>query len=121
MGLAEEQIEEFRTQLYALKKEYESALKGNSEDVKSTDEGKGTSQHQADQGTDDFDKTISIELSSKEMGVLYQIERSLEKMEEGTYGVCDLSGEEIPLKRLKAIPYATMTVESQEKFEKGQI
>ena len=121
MALTLEEIEEFKLQLEALRKEYMNALKGNSEGVKAQEEGKGTSQHQADQATDDFDKTISIELSSKEMGILYQIERALEKIEEGTYGICDLSNEEIPIKRLRAIPYATMTVASQEKFEKGQI
>ena len=40
-------------------------------------------------------------------------------MEEGTYGVCDVTGEEIPVKRLEAVPYATMTVQAQEKYEKG--
>lgn len=121
MALSREEIEEFRLQLEALKKEYMSAIKGNSAEVKAQDEGKGSSQHQADHATDDFDKVISIEISSKEMGVLHQIERALEKIEEGTYGLCDLSEEEIPIKRLKAIPYATMTVQSQEKLEKGQI
>ncbi len=48
-----------------------------------------------------------------------KIERSLEKINDGTYGVCDITGEEIPLARLEAIPYATMTVKAQEKFEKG--
>ena len=33
--------------------------------------------------------------------------------------ICDISGEEIPVKRLEAVPYATMTVAAQEKFEKG--
>ncbi len=50
-----------------------------------------------------------------------KVELILEKIEEGTYGICDLSQEEIPLKRLDAIPYATMTVKTQEKFEKGLI
>ena len=40
-------------------------------------------------------------------------------MDEGTYGLDDITGEEIPIKRLEAIPYACMTVQSQEKFEKG--
>ena len=75
----------------------------------------------ADEGTDDFDQTISIEVSSKEQGIMRQIERALEKIESGTYGICDVSGDEIPLKRLEAVPYATMTVRAQEKFEKGML
>ena len=55
------------------------------------------------------------------MGLLRQIDRALEKIDEGTYGVCDLTGDEIPIKRLEAIPYATMTVTAQDQFEKGII
>lgn len=89
------------------------------EQVKRPDEATGYSQHQADQGTDDFDRTINLELTQAEMNVIRQIDRALEKVEDGSYGVCDITGEEIPLKRLEALPYAAMTVEAQDKFEKG--
>lgn len=94
-------------------------LEGTTRDVKRPDEATGYSQHQADQGTDDFDRTISLEITGKEYGMLRQIERALEKIDEKTYGLCDVSGEEIPIARLEAVPYATMTVKSQELFEKG--
>lgn len=94
-------------------------LEGTTRDVKRPDEATGYSQHQADQGTDDFDRTISLEITGKEYEMLRQIDRALEKISEETYGVCDVSGEEIPLARLEAVPYATMTVKSQEMFEKG--
>jgi DnaK suppressor protein len=118
MPLSSEQIQEFKRRLEQLKRQYSSAIKGTKEEV-IADTVSAHSQHQADQGTDDFDMQISIELSEKELKILYSIERALEKIDEGTYGICDVSGEEIPLKRLEAIPYATMTVSSQEKFEKG--
>lgn len=121
MPLAKNEIEKFRNRLLEMKRHLEASLKSVSDDVKTHDEAKGYSQHQADEGTDDFGKTISIEVSSKEQGIVRQIDRALEKIEEGTYGVCDVSGEEIPIRRLEAIPYATMTVASQEKFEKGLI
>ena len=60
-----------------------------------------------------------MEVTTKEYKLLRQIDRALEKIEEASYGICDVSGEEIPLARLMAIPYATMTVKAQEKFEKG--
>ena len=119
MPLSNQQIQDFKKKLEQLKRQYTTALKGSKEDMKISDTVAAHSQHQADQGTDDFDMVINIELSEKELKVLYSIERALEKIEEGTYGICDVSGEEIPLKRLEAIPYATMTVASQEKFEKG--
>lgn len=119
MALKKSEIEEFKKRLEELRAQLTQTLGKVSEDVKSKEEPKGYSQHQADEGTDDFDKTISIEISGKEQLILRRIERALEKIEEGTYGVCDVSGEEIPIKRLEAVPYATMTVQAQEKYEKG--
>ena len=119
MALNEQEIEKFKKKLLAMKQQLGSSLKSVSDDVKSSDKSKGYSQHQADEGTDDFGQRISIEVSTKEQGMIRQIDRALEKIEEGTYGICDLSGDPIPLKRLEAIPYATMTVVAQEKLEKG--
>ncbi len=119
MALKKEEIDRFKKKLEELRAELVLVIRDASEAVKTTDEGKGYSQHQADEGTDDFNRTISLQVSNKEFTVLRQIERALEKIDEGTYGVCDLTGEEIPMARLEAIPYATMTVKAQEKMEKG--
>jgi len=121
MPLKKTQIEHFKQRLLELRAEMTKMVKETTEDVRSEPEAKGYSQHQADEGTDDFDKTISLQLTNKELDILKQIDRSLEKIEEGTYGICDISKEEISIKRLEAIPYANMTVIAQEKFEKGEI
>jgi DnaK suppressor protein len=119
MPLKPQEIQKFKETLLELKNKITGAINGAKEEVKELDESKGYSQHQADEGTDDFGKTINMEVSNKEFLILRQIERALEKIDEGTYGICDLSKKEIPLARLQAIPYATMTVDSQEKLEKG--
>lgn len=119
MPLKKSQIEEFRKQLLALKNKLTHTLEGTTQEVKRPDEATGYSQHQADQGTDDFDRRVSLELTSNDYEILRQIDRALEKMDEDTYGICDISGDEIPIKRLEAVPYATMTVKAQEQFEKG--
>jgi DnaK suppressor protein len=49
---------------------------------------------------------------------LGEVERALQKVEEGTYGVCDDTGEEIPRGRLEAVPEAIRTVEAQQRFER---
>lgn len=113
------EIEKFKQRLIDLRNQMTHLVRDASETVKSADESKGYSQHQADEGTDDFDRTITLEVTNKEFNILRQIERALEKIDEGTYGICDITGEEIPIARLDAIPYATMTVKAQEKFEKG--
>ena len=117
MALKKREIEVFKKRLEELKIQMTQFVIEASEEVKSNEDKRGYSQHQADEGTDDFDRTININLSDQEMKVLKQIDRALEKIEEGTYGVCDMSGEDIPIKRLEAVPYATMTVKAQEELE----
>lgn len=119
MALKKAEVEKYKKRLEELRGQLTNTLKGSTAEVKTPDESTGYSQHQADQGTDDFDRTISLEVTSKEYSILRQIERALEKVEEGTYGQCDISGEEIPKARLDAVPYATMTVKAQDKLEKG--
>ncbi len=119
MALKKAEIAKYKKKLEELRDQMTNLIRDTSEDVKSADQTKGYSQHQADEGTDDFNRTITLEVTSKEFGILRQIERALEKIEEGTYGICDISGKEIPVARLDAIPYAVMVVEAQEKLEKG--
>ena len=121
MRLTKQQIEQFIKKLEELRDQITNQVRGANETVKVSEEGKGYSQHQADEGTDDFVRTVNLEVSDKEFKILRQIERALEKISENTYGICDLTEEDIPIARLEAIPYATMTVKAQEKFEKGLI
>ena len=121
MALKKPEVEKFKKRLLELRAQISRTFKGTAAEVKTPDEATGYSQHQADQGTDDFDRTINMELSEREYGMLRQIDRALEKIDDGTYGVCDISGEDIPIARLEAVPYATMTVKSQDKLEKGLI
>jgi DnaK suppressor protein len=119
MALSKADVARFKKRLEQMHNQMTHLIRDTSEDVKAADDNKGYSQHQADEGTDDFNRTITLEVTSKEFDVLRQIEHALDKITEGTYGICDISGEEIPLARLEAVPYAAMTVKSQEKFEKG--
>ena len=49
---------------------------------------------------------------------LASVERALQKIEEGTYGICDDTGEQIPRGRLEAVPEAIRTIEAQQRFER---
>ena len=62
----------------------------------------------------EMDATVEQQLESR----LDEIERALKKIEEGTYGVCEDTGEEIPKGRLEAVPEAVRTVEAQQRFER---
>ncbi len=73
--------------------------------------------HQADAGSDAYDRDFALNLLSQEQDALYEIDEALKRIEDGTYGICEASGEKIPEARLEAIPFARLTVECQEKLE----
>jgi DnaK suppressor protein len=74
--------------------------------------------HQADAGSDAYDRDFALSLLSQEQDALYEIDQALKRIEMGTYGVCEMSGKQIPRARLEAIPFARFTVECQSQLEK---
>ncbi len=74
--------------------------------------------HQADAGSDAYDRDFALSLLSQEQDALYEIDQALKRIELGTYGVCEMSGKHIPRARLDAIPFARFTVECQSQLEK---
>jgi RNA polymerase-binding transcription factor DksA len=74
--------------------------------------------HQADAGSDAYDRDFALSLLSQEQDALYEIDQALKRIELGTYGVCEMSGKAISHARLEAIPFARFTVECQSQLEK---
>ena len=74
--------------------------------------------HQADAGSDAYDRDFALSLLSQEQDALYEIDEALKRIELGTYGKCEMSGKPIPRARLEAIPFARFTVECQSRLEK---
>src|SRR2546423_15562363 len=74
--------------------------------------------HQADAGSDAYDRDFALSLLSQEQDALYEIDQALKRIELGTYGNCEMSGKPIPHARLEAIPFARFTVECQSQLEK---
>lgn len=75
--------------------------------------------HQADRGTDSFDREISLNLACGRQEELVLIREALRRLDEGTYGICDICGMPIGRARLKAKPYARMCVNCKAEAEKG--
>ena len=75
--------------------------------------------HMADIGSDNFEQEFTLSLMENEGVTLEQIESSLERIEEGTYGQCEECGVKIPKARLNAIPFATLCVRCAEQQENG--
>ncbi len=74
--------------------------------------------HQADAGSDAYDRDFALSLLSQEQDALYEIEEALKRIELGTYGVCEMSGKVIMRARLEALPFARYTVECQSEVER---
>jgi len=81
-------------------------------------EASAVGQHQADAGSDAYEKDFALSLLSAEQDALYEIEEALKRIDSGTYGVCEMSNKFIPHARLEAIPFARFTVECQQQLEK---
>jgi DnaK suppressor protein len=97
-------------------------LRGTTE-IAETDESNANreSNLQAREYEDDAQKLDTLEkegnLVARDVGRLAQVERALKKIEEGSYGVSDVSGHPIPKERLEAMPEATNTLSEQEADE----
>ena len=78
----------------------------------------GYSLHMADSGTDNFDRDFALSLLSSDQDAVYEIEEALKRIEKKTYGVCELTGKNIPRVRLEAIPWTRFTVDAQAQLEK---
>lgn len=76
--------------------------------------------HMADAGTDNFDREFALSMVSNEQELLNEINDALKRLENNTYGFCEMSGKPIPRARLDAIPWARYTVECQSELEKTQ-
>ena len=74
--------------------------------------------HQADAGSDAYDRDFALSLLSQEQDALYEIDEALKRIDLGTYGKCEMSGKPILRARLEAIPFARFTVECQSQLEK---
>lgn len=74
--------------------------------------------HQADAGSDAYDRDFALSLLSQEQDSLYEIDEALKRIDAGTYGVCEMSGKPIPHPRLEALPFTRYTVECQAELEK---
>jgi DnaK suppressor protein len=73
--------------------------------------------HMADIGTDNFEREFTLSLMESKDETLQRLEEALERIEDGTFGVCEGCGGRIPKKRLAAIPYATRCVKCASQLE----
>src|ERR1700761_2177738 len=74
----------------------------------------------ADRASSETDRSIELRARDRQRKLISKIEAALGRLDDGTYGYCEETGEPIALKRLEARPIATLSVEAQERHERRE-
>ena len=74
----------------------------------------------ADRASSETDRAIELRARDRQRKLISKIDAALHRIDEGTYGYCEETGEPISLKRLDARPIATLSIEAQERHERRE-
>jgi DnaK suppressor protein len=74
----------------------------------------------ADRASSETDRSIELRARDRQRKLISKIDEALARIEDGTYGYCEETGEPISLRRLEARPIATLSVEAQERHERRE-
>ena len=120
-GLSSAEIEEFKTILWEKRNEILGNVTSMEFETFRRDRGDLSSMptHMADIGTDSYEIDNILGLMNSERKILIEIDEALERIENGTYGICEINGEPIPKARLEAIPWARYCITCAGLIEKG--
>ncbi len=74
----------------------------------------------ADRASSETDRAIELRARDRQRKLIAKIDEALARIEDGTYGFCEETGEPISIKRLEARPIATLSIEAQERHERRE-
>jgi DnaK suppressor protein len=74
----------------------------------------------ADRASSETDRTIELRARDRQRKLIAKIDGALTRIDDGTYGYCEETGEPISIKRLEARPIATLSIEAQERHERRE-
>jgi DnaK suppressor protein len=74
----------------------------------------------ADRASSETDRAIELRARDRQRKLISKIDAAIQRIEDGTYGYCEETGEPISLKRLEARPIATLSIEAQERHERRE-
>jgi len=107
----------FRNKLVAWKEEI---IRQNRETLLVLHEDSAQHADLADRATSETDRALELRARDRQRKLIAKIDAALARIEEGTYGYCEETGEPIGLKRLDARPIATLSLEAQERHERRE-
>ncbi|WP_374764507.1 RNA polymerase-binding protein DksA [Yunchengibacter salinarum] len=111
------QVEYFRRKLLAWK---DDIIKDSSETLQNLQNDDLREPDIADRASSETDWSVELRTRDRQRKLIAKIDAALNRIDEGEYGYCEVTGEPISLRRLDARPIATMTVEAQEAHERAE-
>ena len=111
------QKEYFRTKLLIWR---EDILKESKETLQYLQDENQNHPDLADRASSETDRAIELRARDRQRKLISKIDAALQRIEDGTYGFCEETGEPISLKRLEARPIATLSIEAQERHERRE-
>ncbi len=117
--LTKKQLEELKKRLLAEKAKILERYQETIEAQKRMTEEAREPNDLEDLGQIYYTEDLLESLSQRDMEVLKEIEEALKRMENGTYGICEWTGEEISYERLKAIPWTRFSVKGVQEYEEA--
>ena len=109
------QLEYFRQKLLAWKKSLVEQSRDTLEDLR---QGGLNQPDDVDRASLEADKSLDLRTKDRARKLISKIDEALERIEDGSYGYCEETGEPIGLERLEARPIATLSIEAQERHER---
>jgi DnaK suppressor protein len=111
------QVEYFRAKLLAWK---DDIIKESKETITHLQDENHILPDVADRASSETDRSLELRTRDRQRKLISKIESALKRIQDGSYGYCEESGEPISLKRLDARPTATLSIEAQERHEKRE-
>lgn len=111
------QLEYFRRKLTEWKN---SILEDNRDTIEGMQEGTRNIPDIADRASEETDRALELRTRDRQRKLVAKIDAALRRIEDGSYGYCEETGEPISLRRLDARPIATLSLEAQERHERKE-
>jgi DnaK suppressor protein len=111
------QIEYFKMKLVEWKN---SILEESRGTIEVMQEGTRNIPDSADRASEETDRALELRTRDRQRKLISKIDSAIRRIEDGTYGYCEETGEPISLKRLDARPIATLSIEAQERHERNE-
>ena len=87
----------------------------------SSDDRSTYSLHMADHGTDAMEREKSLLLAQRSSTYVDDIDEALDRIDDGTYGICRITGKEINRARLEAVPTTTLSIEAKQQMQQEEL